>query len=881
MKRTTKKLLATLALACAMTASVGGFVACDEGEGTGGNTLTVEFLEGYLDEISLGESIQVRDYVPQEILDYKVNGKKGYTFKMQFGEEVYDLTNRATFLPEYIGDWKMILTVDGKTVEITFTVKGKTLAWADHEKPQIEFEVGGENGTLDFATTLDNMGIEVFSDYEYETFINSVLIGSTNATRVSLKDQTSYTFAVNDIHVFEYKTVAEDGQEISGNFWAIPKTTETKAYIKKDANYPFRDWYGGTSCGSGKLKPEIATDGYYVDAVSLQYSEDQDWAGLRANAALFKKYIDAGATAIKFDVYNNDAIDHTYTVFHHLKEEKLPEGSKGTLKAGEWTTITITKAMLSEAFACEANDYIPIENVAKYTSWSNHGVYGWSKKSWETASNFAFTIAFHNSAYVKGVPAASITFNLDNVRVSGIEDEDTPVKLLPDIDVQPKPIADAVRTYWGSADTNHFNVSYAGTGVESTVETNKATEGDHVDVIRYSYNETNAFAGLRANQKFFANYYYGWNGETKLQVITFDIYNADTVDHTYTLFHHLKEENRPAGSTGTLKAGEWTTITITREMLVAAYTYTEPAGTLEALTAAYDVTGDGVYASYRQTWVKNAGFNVIPFSIALNISNYDSLQEGDKVEFYLDNVQIFDETQAPGEEATDQVLTYWGSDATSPFRVAYTATSVEGGVKSNLATDGNHVDQITYTYDADIDYAMLRATAKAFGDAYRGWGDYVLADGTTKNPLTQISFDIYNADTVDHTYTLFNRLKKENRPEGSEGTLKAGEWTTITITSDMLKTAYQYALGVGSTDAEKVENLEAAYETTEDAVYETYAQTWFKNAGYYPDASGLMAFSFALNISNHDSLTAGSSVVFYLDNLQMTLVDGTTVAVGA
>ncbi len=444
MKKRTKKLLATLALACMVTASIGGLTAC--GEGGEDNALKVEFLEGYLDEISLGESIQIRDYIPQEILEYKKDGKKGYTFKMQFGDEVYDLTNRATFLPEYIGDWKMILTVGKKTVEIDFTVKGKTLAWADHIKPQIEFEVGGENGTLDFATTLDNMGIEVFSDCDYETFINSVLIGSTNPTRVSLKEETSYTFEKADIHIFEYKTVATDGQEISGNFWAIPKTTEAKEYIKKDADYPFRDWYGGTSCGRGYLKPDIATDGYYVDGISYQYTEDYDWAGLRANANLFKNYFNYGATALKFDIYNTDSIDHTYTVFHHLKKEALPEGSEGTLKAGEWTTITITKEMFAEAFAKTREDYLPIENDDKYTDWSQHGAYGFSRPSWATASNFAFTFAIHNSAYVKGTPSANISFNLDNVRVDTISGEEVKVRLLSEFNPDDMPEIPKVMT---------------------------------------------------------------------------------------------------------------------------------------------------------------------------------------------------------------------------------------------------------------------------------------------------------------------------------------------------------------------------------------------------------------------------------------------------
>ncbi len=863
-----RRLVSLLAFCCIMTAGTGILSACDfdfsscVGQFTQDKTPKVEFFEGYLEEIALGDSIQIRDYVPEEILSYKTeDGKKGYKFEMQFGEEVYDLTNRATFIPEAIGEWKMILTVGEKKVEATLTVKGRMLTWADHTKPSIEYELGTDTATLDLVATLESMELEVFSDVEYETYISSVLIGSTNPVRVDLKGETTYTFEVNDIHIFEYKTVAVDGQVISANFPALPKTSETKEYIKKDTNYPFRDWYGGTNIGRAILKPELATDGYYVDSISYVYTDDQDWCGVRANAALFKKYIDAGAKEIKFDIYNSDALDHTYTVFHHLKTEKLPEGSQGDLKSGEWTTITITKAMLDEAFACALEDYMPIENNDKYTSMSQHGVYGWSKKSGSSASNFVFTFAIHNSAYVQGVPGNKMQFYVDNVRVCDADNQEIPVRLLPDVQVQPKPIVDKVATYWGSE--NHFNVGYAGTNVSSTIEMENATEGEHVDVIKYSYNTENTFAGIRANQKFFADYYYGWNGKSKLQTITFDIYNADTVDHTYTLFHHLKAENRPKGSTGTLKAGQWTTITITREMLATAYTQTEPGGTVENLNAAYVSTSDGVYACYRQTWVKDAGFNVIAFSIAIEISNYDKLNEGDKIAFYLDNVEISDVSQIPEEEITDKVVSYWGTTDTSPFRVAYTATKVEGGVAFDQATDGALADKITYTYNADVNFACLRANAKAFGDYYRGWNG--------KSKLETITFDIYNADTVDHTYTLFHHLKAENRPEGSTDTLKAGQWTTITITKAMLDAAYTFAGPASNIDA-----VNAAYDRTEDGIYETYQQTWVKNANL-----DIYAFTVAMNISSHGELTAGKTVSFYLDNMQMLLVDGTTVDVGA
>ncbi len=212
----------------------------------------------------------------------------------------------------------------------------------------------------------------------------------------------------------------------------------------------------------------------------------------------------------------------------------------------------------------------------------------------------------------------------------------------------------------------------------------------------------------------------------------------------------------------------------------------------------------------------------------------------------------------------DKSLTYWNSgNASAPFRVLYTATGGKSSVKTALASDGAYVDQFTYSYNETIDYAMVRATQKYWSNYYRAWSSY-------KVPLKTITFDIYNTDTVDHTYTLFNRLKKDYRPEGSEGTLKAGEWTTITITWDMLDEvfAYSYA-GVGSTNDEKVANLRAAYENTNEGIYGFASSTTLTNAGF--TSNSLIAFSFAMNISNHASLQSGDKVVFYLDNVQILM----------
>ncbi len=788
MKKRTRKLLVTLALACAMTASVGAFASCGEEEG-GSGAPVVAFLEGYLDEISLGESIQIRDYIPQEILDYKKDGKKGYTFKMQFGEQVYDLTNRATFLPEAIGTWKMILTVGKKSVEIDFEVKGKTLTWADHVKPQIEYEIGGENGTLDFAATLAAMEIEVYSDFEYETFINSVLIGSTNPTRVNLKDQTNYTFTVNDIHVFEYKTVATDGQEISGNFWAIPKTTEAKAYIKKDANYPFRDWYGGTSCGSGYLKPELATDGYYVDGISYQYTEDWDWAGLRANANLFANYFNAGAKVLKFDVYNADTVDHTYTVFHHLKKEKLPEGSEGTLKAGEWTTITITKEMFAEAFSRTREDYIPIENNPTYTDWSQHGAYGFSRPSWSSNSNYAFTVAFHNSRYVKGTPSANISFNLDNVRVYAEGEQEIKVRLLNEFnpDEFPKVMTEIEENFYSGTSgdvATDFMIMQAKyiPGKDLTLNGNSTYVLDGTTswawALKKSSNRQNAILGFSIDKEGTQKYNVDdILADAENASVSFAVYNSSSSNLYYDF-----GSGRITTGTKKLAAKSWTTVVLTKEI--------------------YDAKKTGDTFMFCVCTVDGENF-------AEDFSLYFDKIKINKVGEDVDMSGTIGDGSNVTEDGTTPPSGGEGGGTTPPTQ---TASGLEANFWSakidDKAVSGNESLLAICYSPFDVNTPVKNTTEKGYikeGDSSwrvrlkTGAGLYggmlrfsVGVDGTQENNIDDIfasgaesiSFEVFtraHSDTAHQLYYAFGN----SRPNGStaeKDALTKGDWTTITIT---------------------------------------------------------------------------------------------------
>ncbi len=563
MKKTRKKLLATLALSCLVALSAGTVAACGDKEE--GNKLVVEFLEGYVDEISLGDSILIKDYIPEEILNYKdKNGKKGYTLQIKYGETVVDLTNRATYEPDAIGDWKLVLTVGDEVKEITLEVSGRPLDWIYTKPENIEFTLDDPTtGSLDFATILADMKMEVYSDVDYETYISSVVVGTSDPVKTNLKGQTSYKFAKNDIHIFEFTTVAVDGQVVSDTFYAIPKTTEVKQYVKKDNAYPFRDWYKATSANKSLLKPDLATDGYYVDRVTFSADAtvpERDWAGIKGTAKLFKKYVDAGAVEIKFDVYNPSATDNAYTLFHHLKDESLPEGSKGTLKAEEWTTITITKAMWEEAFAAGETDY---------SSLISSGVYGWSKKSFSTASNFAFSIALH----YKGGDGKG-EFYLDNVRVYDSEAKETKVGLLEESSggevtpsgnsledkfyVKGKPesmVVGVLGSLSASNVTVNTDVAYVKEG-ESSWKCAIGAMGTTYPALNFTCCANSKYA-VQLDQIF---------ADEAVTGLSFEVYNAYDTDITYEIGRKVHSTTAPGEirETGTLKAGEWTTVVITR-----------------------------------------------------------------------------------------------------------------------------------------------------------------------------------------------------------------------------------------------------------------------------------------------------------------------------
>ena len=114
-----KKLLATLALTCALTAGLGLFAACGETEPSDKTPLA--FVEGYVDEIELGESLLIREYVDTSV--------QGYTLVATMGDQTVTLTGRATWSPEDAGVWTLTYTVGEESVQATITIKAPPITW--------------------------------------------------------------------------------------------------------------------------------------------------------------------------------------------------------------------------------------------------------------------------------------------------------------------------------------------------------------------------------------------------------------------------------------------------------------------------------------------------------------------------------------------------------------------------------------------------------------------------------------------------------------------------------------------------------------------------------------------------------------------------------
>ncbi len=835
-----KILLILLTFFCIITSSL-GLIACSSDSNSvvdpnTGAEIKIEFEEGHLVEYNLGESIMVKEYLSDEIRNYKTDdGKKGYKLEIIFGDKVYDLTNKATFEPDEIGEWKLVLTVDGTTIETTITVKGRPLSWI-YSKPTIEFEIGGENGTIDFEQTLDAMEIEVYSDAPYKTYISSVLIGSATAQRIDLSEKTSYTFTSNDVHIFDFTTVAEDGQEVLDTFFALPKTDETKVYINVKApaiervNYPFTMHYAGGNVGSAILKPDIATDGYYVDELMYARIADYDWAGLRASREYFVNnyfgWNDAEKFySVSFDVYNSDSSDHTYTVFHHLKDEYLPEGSKGTLKAGEWTTVTITREMFEKVFNYNnlANTGNYAEEIQKYYRYDTiqFGIYYMYRDSWvpTTQGGYPFTFAAHNSNYTSG-GSDKISFYIDNVKMNY------------------PPESDETMTFVGSTAEYPF-YSYKGSATASSIyKPNLATDGFYVDELKYTKIVDYDWAGLRAYSAYFVEHYFGWNDKEKLSSVTFDVYNSDTVDHTYTLFHHLKDEYLPEGSKGTLRAGQWTTIKITRAMFEEVYALVNNSSTwLANISECYeaDRINDGIYYAYKDSWVSKGG---IAFSFAAHNSNYTT-GGSDNISFYVDNLRI----NTPKSNGAEQYTVLSGSNRNKyPINMGYAGEA--SIVAGQVVHDDYLMDKLTYTYNTNSDCFVLLGNQGYFGPYY-----YATLWQNGNPQLDSLSFDVYNPNDVDLPYTLFPDLKSDKRPAGSTGTLEAKKWTTITITKAMFDTAFG--------------RVQEDYTTINNCVYGAYKPGW------HTGSSATYMFGLEVKIANHSSLTTGDTVSVYLDNMKM------------
>ncbi len=93
-----------------------------------------------------------------------------------------------------------------------------------------------------------------------------------------------------------------------------------------------------------------------------------------------------------------------------------------------------------------------------------------------------------------------------------------------------------------------------------------------------------AKGGFRLNGSALNKSFTSSTGTAEISAVTFMVYNADGVDHTYELYHRMTGERSVSGYTGVLKATAWTEVKITKEMWLEAAA--DPS-------RMYSKTGDG------------------------------------------------------------------------------------------------------------------------------------------------------------------------------------------------------------------------------------------------------------------------------------------------
>ncbi len=221
---------------------------------------------------------------------------------------------------------------------------------------------------------------------------------------------------------------------------------------------------------------------------------------------------------------------------------------------------------------------------------------------------------------------------------------------------------------------------------------------------------------------------------------TFDVYNAHTADIAYCIGYLVYggtgyENSGVKRVEGTLTAGAWTTVTITREAFEGIVT--------DLGSKNHD--GDIVFAC----------------------------NDNPAATLYFDNiVMVSSAKQDSGMEGK----CYVAGASNSLVSALYAATAT-------LERDNNFVKEGYSSWQWNVEaFSANRQGIAAFGFVVGKEGNFFNIDDIfADSNVNSFSFDIYNSLDVDVTYQIGADVYLTNLKR-AEGTLTAGEWTTVTIT---------------------------------------------------------------------------------------------------
>ncbi len=564
------------------------------------------------------------------------------------------------------GENTTIALPEGQSKSLTVT---PTFAEGLREQPDLEkYGLAWTNENAEILT-LEN-GAITSTQYTGET--STVFVKVAGYTK-SIAVKPTLPETNNGLETNFYKK--DDGEYFAygnGGGADAPKVNNEVAYVKEGISS--LEWYfSGGERGSMLYlnKYEDGTQAYNINDIFLHKTDD---------------------SSISFDVYNGYSKNLSYALWYARNYDVTPDG---TLTAGDWTTVTITKAKFEE--------------IVNNSSNTNGNLY-------------FFVFADAKVKY-------SIYF--DNFQINTTAKENAG-----DIGLE--------ENFFKLNDTAYLTIGNGG-GANNPVVNEKMKyvkegelswrwtfSGDKGSMLKFSIGA----AGEQAYN--IDDIFYGMTDDSS---ISFDVYNAYSAALNYKWFKYGRDYNVTLD--GTLKAKDWTTITLTKEKY-------------DEVIAAYDGTlSFFVYKTDATTTTKL------------------------ETDLYFDNfkVNVTEKTTFTLEEKFADKRIEGGSESLICFTYN-PGTEMTINTTDAYIKEGSSSWKWTLQKNNSLYGAMLKFS---IGQGKEYNIDTILADET----VTSVTFEIKNTGAKD-LYYYFGNSRPSNDKTKATGTLTKGNWVTITITKEIL-----------------------------------------------------------------------------------------------